>query len=169
VTGPPASGKTTLAEAIAHELRLPLVAKDGFKEPLYDALGTGDRAWSQRLGRAAFALMHHVVAEHLRAGSSALVEANFRPELSTSWFATLPPHRTLQLFCSASDDILLERYAARPRHPGHLDAEVLEELRAGALAGYAPLDLGGELIELDTSQKAAIESILVRVQAELPL
>ena len=53
VTGPPASGKTTLARPLARHLGLPLLGKDTIKEALFDALGTGDRAWSRRLGRPA--------------------------------------------------------------------------------------------------------------------
>jgi predicted kinase len=52
VCGPPASGKTTLARAIADDLRLPLLSKDAVKEVLFDALGSGDRAWSLRVGLA---------------------------------------------------------------------------------------------------------------------
>jgi adenylate kinase family enzyme len=40
VTGPPASGKSTVARALAQRLGLPLIAKDVIKEALMDALGT---------------------------------------------------------------------------------------------------------------------------------
>ena len=40
VTGPPASGKTTLAQPLAHHLGLPLLGKDTIKEALFDTLGT---------------------------------------------------------------------------------------------------------------------------------
>lgn len=36
VTGPPATGKTTLSRKLARDLCLPLVAKDGVKEILFD-------------------------------------------------------------------------------------------------------------------------------------
>jgi adenylate kinase family enzyme len=59
VTGPPASGKSTVARALAQRLGLPLIAKDVIKEALMDALGTPtDLEQSHRLGRAAvFAMM----------------------------------------------------------------------------------------------------------------
>src|SRR5262249_58176789 len=53
VTGPPASGKSRLAEELAESLGLPLVTKDGIKETLFDTLGPGDQAWSSGLVEAA--------------------------------------------------------------------------------------------------------------------
>jgi predicted kinase len=57
VTGPPASGKTTLAQPLARQLGVPLLGKDTVKEALFDTLGTGDRAWSRRLGAPARACL----------------------------------------------------------------------------------------------------------------
>jgi predicted kinase len=42
VSGSPASGKTTLARAIASELNLPLIAKDAIKEALMSVLPVPD-------------------------------------------------------------------------------------------------------------------------------
>lgn len=42
VTGLPASGKTTLAQGLAAMLELPLIAKDRYKELLFDVLGVKD-------------------------------------------------------------------------------------------------------------------------------
>ncbi|MER6099393.1 AAA family ATPase [Streptomyces sp. NPDC001728] len=44
VSGPPASGKSTLAHALTARLGLPLVDKDVILESLYDSLGVGDQA-----------------------------------------------------------------------------------------------------------------------------
>lgn len=42
VSGPPASGKTSIAEELAARLRIPFISKDTFKERLYEAFGSGE-------------------------------------------------------------------------------------------------------------------------------
>ena len=123
VTGPPAAGKSSIAAELARELGLPLLTKDGFKETLFDALGTGDRAWSRRLGQATFPLLYHAVARVLAAGCGAVLEGNFAPGIAERELEALPPHRLVQVFCSAPADLLAERFVARAaeRHPGHVD------------------------------------------------
>src|SRR5690349_10825542 len=128
VTGPPASGKTTLAELIASRCGLPLIAKDAIKETLFDSLGSGDGEWSKRLGRATFSLIIHFLEVELRAGRSAIVEANFDPRFAGPEFSRLRevvPFRLLQIHCDATQPTLLKRLSNRSsdgsRHPGHLD------------------------------------------------
>jgi dephospho-CoA kinase len=65
VTGIPASGKTTLATARSAQLGWPLISKDVVKESLFEALGTGDFQWSQRLGRVAFGHLLELLADRL--------------------------------------------------------------------------------------------------------
>jgi AAA domain len=76
VTGPPASGKTTLARPLAHHLGVPLLGKDTIKEALFDTLGTGDRAWSRRLGAASYAVLLALAREL----PTAVLDANFYPD-----------------------------------------------------------------------------------------
>ena len=52
VTGLPATGKTTLARALAHALAAPLLSKDCIKEPLLEVLGAPDAHTSRRLSDA---------------------------------------------------------------------------------------------------------------------
>ncbi len=42
----------------------------------------------------------------------------------------LPPHRLVQVYCTATEDLLMQRYLARDRHPGHHDALRADEVRA---------------------------------------
>jgi predicted kinase len=167
VTGMPSSGKTTVAESLADRRRLPLVAKDDLKESLYRTLGAGDVAWSGRLGDAAYDLMFTLARTMLAARVPLIVEANFFVDQATS-FAALPEHRLVQIHCDAPLPLLLERYAARERHPGHHDAEKIAELPARhASSAHAPLDVRGETIRLDTADAVDIESIAERVRALL--
>ena len=172
VTGPPAAGKSTVATELARELRLPLLAKDGFKETLFDALGTGDREWSRRLGRATFPLLLHAVARVLEAGGGAVLEANFTPGRAEAELAALPAHRRVQVWCTAPVDVLVERYARRAagRHPGHLDTTMVDEIRARvATDEWGPLAAPAgpaRLFELDTSRAFDLGPILAAAHAE---
>jgi predicted kinase len=175
VTGPPASGKTTLALAVSERLGIPLIAKDGIKERLYEAFGSGDREWSRWLGRATYPLIFHFLEAHLRVGCSVVVEGTFGPESANGEFAQLHaqwPFDALQLFCWAPDEILLRRYEARApeRHPGHVDASMIEEMRTQLAAGrWQPLHLPGELLTVDTTsfETLDVEAIVSRASRHL--
>jgi hypothetical protein len=76
----------------------------------------------------------------------------------------LPPHRTVQIFCTAPVELLLERYAGRPRHPGHVDevtiAEVAPRIRAGE---WRPLALDGPLLELASSRPLVLPALAAAI------
>ena len=163
ITGMPSSGKTTVAEGLSRRVRLPLIAKDDIKESLYETLGTGDVAWSGRLGAAAYDLMFALARAALGSGASLILEANFFREQRTS-FEQLPEHRLVQIHCSAPLEVLVERYARRERHPGHHDAEKIAELPGRFASGaHAPLELEGELIALDTTAPFDLDAIAERL------
>jgi predicted kinase len=166
VTGPPAAGKTTVACGLAARLRLPLIAKDTIKEALFDGLGAGDLAWSRRLGDATYRTMLAVAEDSVTAGGSLVLEANF---VSGGEFATrlaALPARFAQVHCSAPLDILLERYAARERHPGHVDSKRIDALRVAVGTGrHEPLDLPGGTIRIETTSPVDLDELVRRLQA----
>ena len=164
VTGPPAVGKTTLAEALAREYRLPLIGKDAIKERLFDTLGVGDREWSRALGAASITLLFYVVTELLAAGTATIAEANFRRSDAAAFHA-LPRHRLIQIHVTAPRSLILERYARRSRHRGHLASSVLlPEIEAALASGqHEPLDLDGELIRVDTEDGLEIDAVVERL------
>lgn len=150
VTGPPAAGKTTIARELAARLRLPLIAKDTIKEALFDALGSGDLAWSQRLGEATYLAMLAIAEESVGAGSGLVLEANFIRGGETRLAAL--PARFVQVHCSAPLEVLIERYGSRERHPGHVDSQRIDALREAVESGrHEPLDLSGETVRIDTN------------------
>jgi predicted kinase len=167
VTGMPSSGKTTVAEGLARDLRLPLVAKDEIKECLYEVFGAGDVSSSGQIGAAAYALIFASARRMLSSGVSVVVEANFFHDQEPD-FASLPDHRLVQLHCDAPLGVLLERYANRSRHPGHHDAEKIKELPDRFESGaHSPLRLDGELIQLDTAQPVDLDAVAARIRTLL--
>jgi predicted kinase len=163
VSGPPASGKTYVANMLAETLGVPLIAKDAIKEVLYDQLGMDDTAWSRRLGKATFALMYQALEAQLRARRPAIIEANFAVEEARDNFRALEDRysvRFLEIHCTANREALLARYAGRAasRHAGHADERRLPEVESAiASARHAELRLGGGLIVVDTTSFADVD------------
>ena len=153
VTGPPASGKTTLAVPLARLLDLPLVSKDVIKEALFDSLG--DRGSSRSLGAASFAVMLAL----LRHFPAAVAEAPFAPVAGPALLAICP--RPIEVFCRCPDHEVMRRYLARAgsRHPGHLDHQMAAEIRARLEGGAGPLGLSGPLLEVDTTQRVDVAAV----------
>ncbi|MBI5651707.1 MAG: AAA family ATPase [Chloroflexi bacterium] len=165
ISGAPGAGKTTLARQLARKLNLPLVAKDDIKEALFDSLGWKDRAWSKQLGRATYELMYYFVEQQLAVGRSLIVESNFDSAHASPRFRAIQdkhPFAPIQIILNADGNVLVERFKTRwasgARHPGHVDhlsaPEEIEKLRDHR---YAPLDLGGAVIEMDTTNFATVD------------
>jgi predicted kinase len=148
ITGLPATGKTTLARALARALVAPLLAKDDIKEPLLDVLGVADRAASRRLSDASFAVLFALAAEQLASVGAVVLEGNFRPGEHEPDFRALLARHALescaQVLCRSAEPLRQTRLQARgadgSRHPGHQDAAWVA---AAGLGGDAFLDLPG--------------------------
>ena len=157
VTGPPASGKSTIAARLARSCGWPLVAKDAIKERLFDALGSGDRDWSRRLSAASYDLQFDLAARCLAAGTSVVLEGNFRSAHAVRLRAIAVDHRArcAQVLCIADPSVLEARLLARgadpSRHPGHLDAGLIDELPQLIAASGEVLHLDGPVLRIDTS------------------
>jgi predicted kinase len=167
VTGPPASGKTTLARPLAGALGLPLLSKDTIKEALYDTLGVGDRDWSRRLGAGSYAVLLAVARE---LGSAAVLDANFYPDHGPDLLSACA--RPIEVFCRCPAAEVARRFIERSptRHPGHVD-HTLDRARLDAMAAMQPLALGGPVLALDTSSPVDVDAVAawVRVQLAVPV
>ncbi len=131
VTGLPATGKTTLARALARRHGAILIAKDVIKEPLLDVLGAADAAASRALSDASFAILFAMARELAGSGCDLVLEGNFRPgQHEESLRPLFAAHVAgAQLLCRVPESVRRARLHARAqdpsRHAGHRDAELL--------------------------------------------
>jgi predicted kinase len=165
VHGPPASGKTTLAQALAPVLQLPLLSKDAVKETLLDQLGFGSRDESRVLGVAAGEVVWTVLADCAR---GAVVDTWLAPpmrEVARRGLARAGTQRFVEVWCQCPDHVVLARYAVRRRHPGHHDDDLLPSLPR-VLATARPLGLGA-VVEVATDDPVDVGRVAARVRAAL--
>lgn len=177
VTGHPASGKTTLARKLAHDLNLPCFVRDDIKEKLFDTLGWSDRAWSKKLGHSTYELIYLFTEIELRAKRSFLLEFNFDSSMVTPRFLEIKQKYEfypMQIVLEADADILLDRFVKRTesgeRHPGNADHTVYDEYRKRLAQGpYRPLGIGGSIIRVNTNDFALIDynTLLQEIHTEI--
>jgi len=157
VSGPPGSGKSTLAARLAADTGWPVVAKDTWKEVLFDIMGAGDAAWSRRLSQAAFKAQFAVARSRIDAQSSLILEGNFNAPEHAGSIAALVDRggRLLQVACLANAPELARRRLQRAqqgsRHPGHRDRERAaipdDPVRYRPLPGIATLEFDSAATE----------------------
>jgi AAA domain len=171
VSGLPASGKTTLARALAEALDLPFLDKDDILEALFESLGAGDDAWRGRLSRASDTVLE-ATARRLNSG---VVMTSFwrHPHLSVGsgspidWIGHLPATR-VEVYCECSAPTAVERFRDRVRHSGHNDSHrTAEQLLAQFehLEALGPLGLG-RLVRVDTSEGYELGHVVAQVRAD---
>jgi predicted kinase len=156
VSGPPGSGKTTLARALAGALGLPLVAKDTVKEALMSVLPVPDVQASRQLGRASLAVMLALAAEAPR---GAVIESTFHRSLAVADLGVLPG-AVVEVFCRCDRDVALARYRERAgtRHLGHFDA-VRRPDDLWNPEGSEPVAGGWPVIEADTNKPVDVAAL----------
>jgi len=160
VTGLPATGKTTLARALAARYGAPLLAKDLVKEWLMDSIGPVDAARSRQLSDMSFTMLFAQLAETANAGVDAILDGNFRAGQHEAALRDLADVRIAQVICRLDEVTRQQRIAMRAgdpaRHAGHGEAR----------AGIDPsndcfLDLAGpQLTHAGDADAAALQALL---------
>jgi predicted kinase len=166
VSGAPGTGKSTIAAAVAADLRWPLLPLDTVKEALADVLGLGGEGWSNRVGDAAAEVVFRLAA-------------TFPDAVAEGWWRGARRERALrefagaiEVFCRCDPETAARRMRSRHgagRHPIHSDVinpSILD--RAATLAATVmPLELGAPLVEVDTLQPDAPAKTVTAVRTAL--
>jgi predicted kinase len=170
VSGPPASGKTTIARPLAEALNFALLAKDDIKESLFTSMSgpPGDLAFSRRIGDAAMHLLW-ALAPHC---PEVVLEANFRTQTAferaqVTALIRLPGARLVEVFCRLPLEEAARRFAERARLERHHPAHALTEMSVEQLAVYSEPFALSPVIEIDTSLPLDVDALLGRVRAAL--
>lgn len=142
-SGLPASGKTSLADAIAIELAWPHLDKDRFLEALFEEERGGySNELRTRLSRAADGAFQRAAA----AAPVAVLTSWWRHPASpsnsgtdTGWL-NAPGMDVVEVHCVIDPLLALTRFTRRQRHPGHMDhtrdpAALLSQFEAAAELG----------------------------------
>lgn len=165
VLGMPGSGKTTLAKKLATELSLPLISKDDVKVMLFDVYGWKDREWSKLAGQASYAIMDYFIMEQLRTGHSLIVETPFNPEFANAKFRKWQEEyhvQYVQIYSYADAEVIRKRFKDRAtndnRHVSSVEGEQgLQDLESHIQRGVEPLDIGGEIIKIDSTDFSKVD------------
>ena len=154
VTGPPASGKSSLAPVLTTELGWPLLAKDSIKAGLVESLGADGPDESRRLGAAAVRALLALARDN--PGGAVLDSVWVDRERAVAELAALPG-QVVEVFCRADRTLLEERYAARGRGLERPVDELWNESTLHPLAGPWPV------VEVDTAGPVDRFAVLERV------
>lgn len=146
VNGIPASGKSSVARALADATGWPILTLDTIKNPFLATLPPGDRLFNRTLGRASYAAIFDLIAD-APADSSFIIDAwfGFQPlDVLEAGLARAGVTDLAEVWCHAPPQTVGDRYAARLslRPPGHPGADYVPELIALAAratpTGLAP-------------------------------
>ena len=136
VTGIPASGKSTMAKAIAEKLNLPVISKDTIKELLFDHVGFRSREEKVNLGIASMEIMYYAAEQLMKAGQPFVLENNFEYSSERGIKDLLEKYQYPALTITLTGDYevifqrFLERDASPDRHRGHVVNDCYPEKRS---------------------------------------
>ncbi len=157
--GGSAVGKTTLTSKLSVDLKMYALAKDNFKEMLYDTLGIpAAREESTLYGLAATRALYAATQTLLEAGESVIIESAFDKKFALKDIQDALGDRTIclvQLYVTASPEIRLKRYEKRIRngerhkgHPSTIDVKTVKDFATDHVK-YGALEIN-DTIEVNT-------------------
>lgn len=173
ISGPPASGKTTLGKQLKNYYNLPFIYKDLIKESLFDTLGIADSDWSGKLGYSSMVLLYKLLDETLSAKKSLIFESAFlgnRESVKTKSIIEKYHAKPIEIHCNAKNEIIIERFTKREkspeRHKGHHRSNVIPDLEERLQHNlYPSLSLDSNVIHWQTDDftKTSFPDLITKI------
>ena len=160
VSGPPGSGKTQLAHALASAIGCPAISRDEIKEGMVHGRAGGfSPSAGDELTKRTYPLFFDIVRRLLEGGVTVVAEAAFQDRL---WRQGLDPLSSLAALriirCAVPDDLARARRLRRmnvPTRAAHADAEWLD----APASRFEPISLPSPTLVVDTSDGYAPELV----------
>ncbi|MGC2299020.1 MAG: AAA family ATPase [Acidobacteriaceae bacterium] len=170
VSGPPASGKTTLARPLAQRLAFALLTKDDIKETLFTALQgpPGDVEFSRRIGAASIELLWALAPRC----PALVLEANFRTKSDyerarVTALMEKTGAQIVEVYCRLPREEASRRFAQRALHERHHPAHALAAISPERMMEYEEPFALCPVIEVDTTRPVNLETLAQEVETEL--
>jgi predicted kinase len=165
VSGPPGTGKTTLAHRVAAAIGCPAICRDEIKEGMAHATpgfvpGPGDPLTMRTLST-----FFDVIGLLIGRGTTVVAEAAFQDRLWNPGLRPLLGRADIRiLHCTAPAEVALARITARSevdvRRSAHEDAQITADSRLRTHNAFQPIDLPVPTLVVDTSSEPTLDEIV---------
>lgn len=165
-----ASGKSTFAELLSEELKIPCLIKDKFKTALCSSISIGDRRESSRFSVVTFDGMMYVAEQLLKTGVPLILEGNFVPAGVKETDESEVIRRLIQKYDSMAltfkftgdTRILYRRFTEREALPergqaNRIGRAVAYDEFCGWCHNLDPFDIGGKVVPVDTTDFGKVD------------
>jgi len=156
VSGPPGTGKTTLAHRVAAAIGCPAICRDEIKEGMAHATpgfvpGPGDPLTMRTLST-----FFDVIGLLVGRGTTIVAEAAFQDRIWSPGLTPLLTRADLRIVhCMIPAEVALARITARtatdPKRAAHEDAQISADARLRTHNAFEPVDLPVPSLTVDTS------------------
>jgi predicted kinase len=175
VSGPPGSGKTTLAHQIARAVGCPAICRDEIKEGMVHAVAGYAPTPGDPLNWRTLTVFFDVLDLLVGAGVSVVAEAAFQDRLWRPGLDRLAARAQMRIIdCTVDPAVAHARIASRaessPLRVAHDDRTLLQSMAAGALDTFVPVAFDAPTMRVDTTDgyRPGLDDILTFLAQQSP-